>query len=323
MKTLRWLNALNWAVVRTLGRRLLGRRKRPSWSLRTEIIQQTMHATLVASLRNGVEWFRTMQSRGAQKVFFADVVTFEEGQVGGVPGLWCMPQNQTIERAVLYLHGGGYVFGDPSTYRDLCARIAVGASARVFCPHYRRAPEHPCPAAQDDALAAFRGMLEQSPGGELCLMGDSAGAGLVMATLLSQRDADGALPGGAVLMCPWVDPHGGGASMEAHQETDIGPASWIRWCAELAVPPELAEDPRLRPTSGELGGLPPVLLQVGGAEMLHDQGIALAQALRAAEVDTELHVEPDMFHVWQLLASQIEAGEKALEQICRFARAHT
>ena len=320
MKTLRWLSGMGTATLATLGRRLVGRRRHPTWPLRTELVQQTMHATLTASLRNGVEWFRALQTRGAMPVFFDNVVRFEEEVVGGIPGLWTVPEKQSIDRTILLLHGGGYVFGDPQTYKDLAARLAVGASARVFCPDYRRAPEHPAPAPHDDALAAYRGVLERGPAEELVVVGDSAGGALALSVLLGQRDSGGAMPAAAVLFCPWVDPFGGGASMQANEATDIGPARWIRWCAELAVPADMADDPRVRPMAGDLTGLPPTLVQVGGVEMLHDQGITLAEALESAGVETELHVEPAMFHVWQLLAGQLEQAQEALEQACRFTR---
>ena len=318
MKTLIWLAHVAVAVAATVGRRLLRRRRRPSWGLKTELIQSSMHATLKASLNNGHEWFRSFQARGARTPFFANVVEFEDATVGGVSGIWTVPQASKIERTILYLHGGGYVFGTASEYRDLCSRLAVGANARVFCPDYRRAPEEVFPAAQDDCLAVFTAL--DVPRDELVLCGDSAGAGLVMSVLLGTRDDGLALPAGAALLCPWVDPYGGGASMHTHEASDIGPARWTRWCAEMAIPSQHRDDPRVRPAKGDLSGLPPLLLQVGGAEMLHDQGLELAEALDAAGGDPQLHVEPDAFHVWQLLGGVLDEADEAIAQVCRFAR---
>lgn len=318
MKTLIWLAHVTLSTLATLGRRVTGRKRRASWSLKTELIQSSMHATLRASLTNGHDWFRRFQARGARRPFFANVVEFEEETVGGVPGLWTTPTTLRVERTILYLHGGGYVFGNAHEYRDLCARLAVGANARVFCPDYRRAPEAPFPAAQDDCDAVFSAL--EVPSTELVLCGDSAGAGLVLSVLLGARDAQRALPAGAALLCPWVDPFGGGASMHTHEATDIGPARWIRWCAEMAIASQHKDDVRIRPTGAELSGLPPLLVQVGGAEMLHDQGVKLVHALEAAGVDVRLHVEPDAFHVWQLLGGVLQEADDAVAQVCRFAR---
>lgn len=323
MKTARWLFGVLLAVIRVTASRIAGRRGRASWSFKTELIQRTMHATLRASLSNGVDWFRSIQDRASSPPFFGKVVEFEEDSLAGVSGEWCVPTAQATERTILYLHGGGYVFGTAESYRDLCSRLAVGAGARVFCPDYRRAPEDMFPAAQNDALAVYRALLERTPASELTLAGDSAGAGLVMATLLSQRDSGGPLPAAASLLCPWVDPFGGGASMHRNESTDIGPATWILWCAETSIPKDSKQDPRVKPVAGELSGLPPMLLQIGEAEMLHDQGIQLAKALTSAGVSTTVHVEPDMFHVWQLLPTQLEQAEEAIAQVCRFARQHS
>ncbi|MEM1248289.1 MAG: alpha/beta hydrolase [Acidobacteriota bacterium] len=318
MKTLIWLAHVFWATSGTLARRLAGRRRRCDWSLKTELVQSSMHATLRASLTNGHEWFRSFQARGARRPFFASVVEFEESIVGGVPGVWTVPTESKIERTILYLHGGGYVFGTASEYRDLCSRLAVGANARIFAPEYRRAPEAAFPAAQDDCFAAYAAL--ETPAEELVLCGDSAGAGLVMSVLTTARDAGHPLPAGGALLCPWVDPYGGGASMHTNEASDIGPARWIRWCAEMAIPSQSQDDPRVRPTAGDLAGLPPLLVQVGGAEMLHDQGVELAKALESAGVETQLHVEPNAFHVWQLLGGILQEADDAVAQICRFAR---
>lgn len=322
MKTIRWIAHLSVAILSVLFRRLTGRKAQASWSIKTELIQRAVQATTRASLGNGIPWFRQIITRSAPAPFFRRVVRFEEDVVGGVPGLWSLPRVQEVSRTILYFHGGAYVCGSARGSRDICSKLAVGASARVFCPDYRLAPEHLFPAAQDDALSAARGIQDRTPPGELLLVGDSAGAGLVMGTLMSLRDGGGERPAAGALLCPWVAPTDGGASMTSHEATDILTAEWLDWCAKMAIPTPLLRDPRLHPVCGDLSNLPPLHVQIGGAELLHDQAQQLAEGLRRAGNEVDLLVEPEMFHVWQTL-SDFEPAERALEGLCRFLRSST
>ena len=323
MSTLGWLASLAGASLSTAGARSMGRKKVPSWSFRTEIIQMTTRATLDCSLRYGVDWFRALQERTARPGLLEKARNRREEQVGGVPGVWFEPQTQQIEGTLLYLHGGGYVFSSPKVYDDICSRLAVGASVRVFCPHYRRAPEVPLPGAFEDSLAVYLALVEDVGTAPL-LAGDSAGGCLALATCVTARDGGSELPRGLVLFSPWVDPLRTGGSITGNAETDIGPPEWLTFCAERALPDEWRDvavlDPRVAPLTADLGGLPETLIQVGGREMLYDQVCELAERLRADGVTVELDEEADMFHVWQLMAGSLRQGEVALESACRFLR---
>ncbi len=327
MATLGWLARLGGAAIRTLASRLLGRRKVPNWSLRTELVHATTRATLDSSLLYGVDWFRNVQERSARPGLLAKARETREESLGGVPGVWFEPTVQKPERTLLYLHGGGYVFSSPRVYDDLCSRLAVGASARVFCPDYRKAPEDPLPAAFDDCASVYRALVEVT-GNEkepLVLAGDSAGGCLALATCRFAREQGLALPQRLLLLSPWVDPRRRGGSIAANAGTDIGPPEWLTLCADRALPEDwevdgVLSDPRVAPLGSDLSRFPACLVQVGGREMLLDQVRELVECLRSSGVSVELEEEPDMFHVWQLMAGSLPQGEAAVESACRFLR---
>jgi epsilon-lactone hydrolase len=307
-------------VAGTLARRALRGPRRPGWSARTELAQSVMRAVLMRSKRRGAAWLRAVQGSLPVRVTHAAEVRFEETRVGGVPGAWCAPRSGRPERGVVYLHGGGYVIGSVAGYRDVLARLAVGANARVLGVDYRLAPEHRFPAQQEDCLAAVRAVLAEGVSPErLALAGDSAGGALVVATLCTLRDAGDPLPAAGVLLCPWTEPFAEGGSMETNEPFDFGDRELlVGWARDTAAPPD---DPRFAVSNAKLGGLPPLLVQAGGAEILLDQVQRFAANARAAGVDVELQVVPDMFHDWQLQASLLPEGAAALEDVARFLRA--
>jgi acetyl esterase/lipase len=228
---------------------------------------------------------------------------------------------QSIDgRHVLYLHGGGYVTGSPDHYRDFLWRIARVMSAHVMCPYYRLAPEHPFPAALNDAMRAYRWLLAQGARPrEMTIAGDSAGGGLALAMLLRLRDERLPLPAAAVALSPWTDLALSGASLAEKAERD------------LMLRPERAKtfarhylagtDPRhpyASPLYGDVRGLPPVLFQVGSDEILYDDSIRMADKLRAAGSVVELQIGHRMHHGWQLCARFLPEGRAAIAKIGAF-----
>ncbi len=304
----------------TLLRRARRGPKRPGWSLRTELAQSVMRAVLMRSKARGVPWLRAVQAAVPVQVAFRSEVSFDPTRLGGVPGEWCAPLAGRPERTIVYLHGGGYVIGSVAGYRDVLARLAVGANARVLGVEYRLAPEHPFPAQQDDCLAATRAVLASGADpAHLALAGDSAGGALAVATLCALRDAGERLPAAAVLICPWTEPWAEGGSMLANERFDFGDrALLVGWAESTGGKPS---DPRLTVTNAKLEGLPRLLVQAGGAEILHDQIARFAEKARAAGVAVELQVYPDMFHDFQLQASLLPEGAAALDDAARFLRA--
>lgn len=203
----------------------------------------------------------------------------------------------TPMRHVLYLHGGAYVLGSADTHKALAARYAAAAPAIIHALDYRLAPEHPYPAALEDAVAAARALAEVD--GDYALLGDSAGGGLALATAIALRDNGALLPRRIVLVSPWVDLTLSGASMDEKAEDD--PMLSRRGLEQDAgryrgtVP---AKNSSVSPLFADLSGLPPVFLQVGDAEVLRDDTLRLTDALAAAQVEVTLEVWRDMTHAW-------------------------
>jgi epsilon-lactone hydrolase len=234
---------------------------------------------------------------------------------GGVAGEWIQPRDGDGRGPVLlYLHGGGYVMGSPAMERPFIASIAVAAgAAHVFSADYRLAPEHRYPAAVDDAVAAYLGMLD---GGvdpaRLVVVGDSAGGGLAMALLISLRDAGHPLPAGAVLFSPWVDLTNRASTLTSNAATDYLPPMVGRAAVEYLGDADPGE-PTASPVRADLTGLPPMLILAGGREMILEDSTRLVERAHDHGVDAELVVEPDMFHVWPVVVPRHAASLRAIE----------
>jgi epsilon-lactone hydrolase len=249
----------------------------------------------------------------------------ERVNAGGVDAEWVSAPGAETDRAVLYLHGGGYVIGSVKTHRDLMGRVSRGAHARVLGLNYRLAPENPFPAAVDDALSAYRWLLAQGLKPErIAVAGDSAGGGLVVATLVAIRDAKLHLPAAGVCLSPWVDLEGIGESMKTRAQAD--PVVQREALVGMAQAYLQGKDPRTplaAPLYADLKGLPPLLIQVGDAETLLDDSNRLAERAREAGVQVKLEVWPEMIHVWQLFAGFLPEGQRAIDGIAEFISAHT
>lgn len=243
-------------------------------------------------------------------------------EAGGARAEWIVPEPVSRARTLLYLHGGGYMVGSPNTHRDLTQRLARAADARVLSVDYRLAPEHPFPAAVDDAVAAYRFLLRSDvPPARIAIAGDSAGGGLTVATLLALREAGDPLPAAGVCLSPWTDLAGTGESMRTKVDEDPM-CDWPRLSRMAAF--YLGEvDPRTplaSPLYADLRGLPPLLIQVGTAETLLDDATRLAERARAAGVDVALEVWPDMIHVFQAFAMLLPEARDAIDRIGGFLR---
>ena len=247
-------------------------------------------------------------------------VSFTEVDAGGRPALWVDPPRTRREGAILYLHGGVYLLGSPHGYRSLAAGIAVNAGMRALVLDYRLAPEHPFPAAVDDARAAYQWLLAQGLTPEqVVVAGDSAGGGLTVALLLALRDEGQSLPAAAVCLSPWADLMADDGSRVSKAKSDqvLATADLLRSAALYLVGAD-PQTPLASPLYGDLGGLPPLLIQVGSDEVLLDDAARLADKARAAGVDVTLEVWPGMFHVWQMVSVFVPEGRQALAGIGRF-----
>ncbi|HEY2107371.1 MAG TPA: alpha/beta hydrolase [Candidatus Binataceae bacterium] len=252
-------------------------------------------------------------------------VTSERVNANGVDSEWIAAPGAAADRAVLYLHGGGYVLGSVATHRDLIGRISRAAQARVLGLNYRLGPEHPFPAAVDDALAGYRFLLaNQFKPSRIVVAGDSAGGGLTVAALVAIRDAGLQLPAAGVCMSPWVDLEEKGESMTTRAKADpVVQREGLIGMAQAYLGGKDPRTPLASPLHADLKGLPPLLIQVGDAETLLDDSNRLAEKARDAKVQVKLEVWPEMIHVWQLFASFLPEGQEAVEGIGKFIRERT
>jgi monoterpene epsilon-lactone hydrolase len=252
-----------------------------------------------------------------------DDVLVTEVTAGGVPAHWLAAPGADTGRVLLFLHGGGYELGSLRSDGELAARLGRASGMRVLFPEYRLAPEHPFPAAIDDVLAAWRWLrTDQDLGASsMAVVGDSAGGGLAVALLVALRDAGEALPAAATLMSPTVDLTSSGASMT--ERVDQDPFSTPALLRQLASGYLAGADPRTplaSPLFASLAGLPPLLVQVGTADLLLSDSERLAAAAADAGVDVTLEIGEGLPHVYPILLGTPEAAE-ATERIGQFLRA--
>jgi acetyl esterase/lipase len=248
---------------------------------------------------------------------------FERTKLAGMEAEWITPRDLPNHSGttVLYLHGGAFLFGTIDEYRDFASRIAREAHARAVVVGYRLAPEHPFPAALDDMVAAFSALLASGiAASSIVVAGDSAGGWLTASLLVALRDRGLPLPAGAVLVSPWVDLAARGGTLVTHQKHDFFTPELIEHWARSVLAGADETDPRASPARADLHGLPPLLVQVGGAEMILDQVVAFADRARVAGVDARLRVWEDCFHDWPLFAAVLGDGKRAVEEIGVFVR---
>jgi acetyl esterase/lipase len=246
---------------------------------------------------------------------------FEDVAAGGVPGVWVRAELASSDDVILFLHGGGYNCGSTKVYRDFMARLSHACGARVLGIDYRLAPEHKFPAAVDDAIAAYEWLIEATPAGRVTFVGDSAGGGLVLGTLVALRDRGVTLPRGAICISSWTDLEGLGESITT--KADVDP--WIRperipFSTRLYVTPENVRHPYAAPLYADPTGLPPLLIMVGSDETLLDDSTRFAAKAEAAGVDVTLEVWDGMIHVWPFFAGVLPEGMQAFERMGQFVR---
>lgn len=265
---------------------------------------------------------KRLDALGAQYPLPPDV-RVEPADANGVAAEWTATPEADPTRAILFLHGGGYISGSIASHRHMIAQAGREARARTLALGYRLAPEHPYPAALKDAMAGYRFLLSQGYAPKnIAMAGESAGGGLAVAALVSLRDAGEPLPACVWLSSPWVDLAMTGGSMTAKAAVD--PLISKAYLTELAGAYLHGADPLnplASPLYADLHGLPPTLVQVGSAETLLDDAVRLAGAMGTADVRVTLEVWPDMIHAWHLFYQQVAAGRRALAAVGAFIRA--
>ena len=255
-------------------------------------------------------------SMGLEK--YPEDVTFEEITVNNIPSLWIKTPESAKDRVVLYLHGGGYVIGSINTHKGLGYRISRASKSRVLLIDYRLAPEHPYPAALEDSVATYKWLIDEEgiDPQHIVISGDSAGGGLTAATILKIRDIGITLPAGGVLLSPWTDLDITGDSVKTKRRIDpIVDASGLFFMANLYIADKDPKNSYISPLFADLKGLPPLLIQVGSAEILLDDSTRFAEKAKSAGVDVTIEVWEDMVHVFQAMALWAPEGEQAIEKI--------
>lgn len=260
----------------------------------------------------------------AAQVSLPPAITVSPLAAPNVAGEWVNHSAATTQGVLFYLHGGGYVAGSPLTHRELAARLSLATGMRVLLIDYRLAPEHPFPAALEDAAAGYRWLLQQGILPEQIIIGgDSAGGGLAVATLLWLRQQGAPLPAAGFLLSPWLDLALTGDSLQTRATLDpLCSYEGLLLAAQQYLAQADAQTPFASPLYGELTGLPPLLIQVGDHEVLLSDSTRFAEHAQAAGVAVTLEVWPAMWHVWHGWAGTLPEGEEAIARIGSFVRQH-
>ncbi|MFE1600013.1 alpha/beta hydrolase [Methylobacterium sp. ID0610] len=247
-------------------------------------------------------------------------IVFRSGTMGGIAGEWAERRDLGADAPrLLYLHGGGFIACSARTHRPLIGGLA-GRGFRIFTPDYRLAPEHPYPAALDDAHAAWTAFAAEGPA---VLAGESAGGNLSLALMLRLKREGGQLPAAAAVFSPATDMAGEGPSMRENAGRDamFSPESFAP-IREAYLAGHDPADPLVSPLNGDLAGLPPLLIHVGERELLRDDAVRLAAKAEAAGVTVALTVWPVVPHAWQFASSFLPEARRSLGEASGFLKAH-
>jgi epsilon-lactone hydrolase len=255
----------------------------------------------------------------------ADDVRLDTVDLDGVPAEWSIVPGSDASRVLLFFHGGGYCSGSILSHRRMVSEAGRAAQVRTLAVGYRLAPEHPFPAAFDDALTTWRSLRKQGIAAEhIAIGGDSAGGGLTLALLNRLRETKEELPGCAWLVSPWTDLTMSGSTLVTKDAVDpLIHKGYLGELADAYLPEGMdRKDPRVSALYADLSGLPPMLIQVGSAETLLDDSTRFAAAAGAAEVAVTLEAWPRMIHAWHLWNAHLEPGRRALISAGAFIRRH-
>jgi monoterpene epsilon-lactone hydrolase len=246
---------------------------------------------------------------------------FQARDIDGVPGEWSGTSETNMDHVVLYFHGGGYVAGSINSHRGCGAWISQASKARVLIIDYRLAPEHPFPAALDDAMKVYHWLTtnQRILPEDLVIAGDSAGGGLALAVLLKLRDEQTALPAAAVCLSPWTDLALSGQSLVEKAEIDvIVSLEALEKFSKFYLKDTDPTHPLASPLYADLQGLPPLFIQVGTAEIILDDSLRFAERAKAAGVEVTLDVWEDMPHIFALFAAITPEGKEGVQRIGYF-----
>ncbi len=248
------------------------------------------------------------------------------GLPAGLSAEWIRPSSTAVipaadEPVIFYTHGGGYVSGSCDDHRTIVAKVVKRSGIRALLFEYRLAPEHPFPAAIEDALTAYGWLLAQgvSPS-QIVIFGESAGGGLCLATLLALKDEGIPLPAAGVALSPWTDLKLTGESYRTRAKVCLSPTGMSKVCSKYYYGEQDPGNPWISPLYGDLHGLPPLLINVGNDETMRDDSTRFAEKAQASGVKTILKVEEGMGHCYPLLFPLFPEATQAMDEICEFMR---
>jgi epsilon-lactone hydrolase len=285
-----------------------------NWWLKI-VAASTKHESLDAARDFGENWEALTAEPGG--------VDYIEVDAGGVLSMWAVPKGCTEDRVILCFHGGGFFSGSMYTHRKLYGHFARAIGCRALIVHYRRSPEHAHPAQVNDALAAYRWLLDQGiKSAHIALIGDSAGGGLSITTALLARDKGLPMPAALIPISAWFDMEVIGKSMDTNQGKDLLlNKEWVRSMAGMFLGQGgNPKDPYANPLYADLTGLPPVYMQVGGAEVLLDDSRRLSDCARKFGVDVRLDIYPHMQHSFQMAAGRAPESDDSIVRLTNWLK---
>jgi len=293
-------------------------------SMRASLISFFLRRTVKKMLSNFVDPISVRARFSSSPKKLSSKIKTERFDAGGVPGSWLSTKNADVSKVVLYLHGGGYVFGGYGSHCEIASEMAGLIGGRALLLEYRLAPEHPFPAAFEDTLASYRWLLNDGyKPQDVFLAGDSAGGGLSVALLLALKKVGLPLPKAVCLFSPWVDLTCASASIESNALSDcmLSPGALDRFKSHYLRGAD-PFDERASPIFGDLSGLPPTYVAVGSKEILLDDSKQLVEKIRAAGGSAELSIWRNMPHVFPILSSVIPEGRLVLKEFASFKDLH-
>ncbi len=250
----------------------------------------------------------------------ADGVRFEAVDMGGVPGTLATPDQPIGERVMLYIHGGAYITGAPACYHGLAAAFALQLQVKVYMPDYRLAPEHPFPTPIEDVFTAYRWLLDEGHDPQsIVFAGDSAGGAMTVSIMTMARDAGLPLPAAGAALSPWANLEHTGRSMTTRDGIDpTTTRAALDAMAHTFLAGAPADSPTASPVFADVRGLSPILIQIGGTELMLSDAMRLAEHLGENGVRVTLEVWPEMFHVWHQYQAVLPEAVEAIANITAF-----
>jgi epsilon-lactone hydrolase len=286
-------------------------------SIQAFFLRQSLRPIKLMLTYVSIEQMRKMSARGGKKPKLVGA-RLESVTANGVPCEWVIPDEVQGDEIILYLHGGGFIFGWYEAHMKMVAEIAKTCKLKALCVDYRLAPEYPFPAALDDCVQAYLWLVEKgTPPEKIIVMGDSAGGNLTITTMLALREARERLPLAGVCLSPVIDLEGTGDSVAVVNDPILSRKGTDKMTGAY-IGNNDPKNPLISPYYADLHGLPPLLIQVGTREILFSDARRLAQKAVEAEVEADLEIYEGMWHVWQLFAPTLPEGNKAIASIAKF-----